>query len=163
MRDFHFTHISPVPPTPPDLAPPAKPLSRIPGVQQRSGGMAHRLRKDTGPSGNHGQPGGVIQERNLWDVAIFTICINLIKFLITSSGFYGTIKRVVSLYCCKISTTCIQRDHLTLGRSKPPVLFVGKFYGENIMHPYDHILFVNTIKCGICSGNMKAIYFPATP
>ena len=113
--------------------------------------------------GNHGQPGGVMQVRNLWDVAIFTIWINLIKFLITISGFYRTIKRVVSLYCCKISTTCIQRDHLTLDRSKPPVLFVGKFYRENIMHPDNQILFVNTIKCGICSGNMKAIYFPATP
>jgi len=49
------------------------------------------------------------------------------------------------------------------GWLKPPVLFVGKFYGENIMHLDDHHLFVDTIKRGICPGNMKAIYFPATP
>jgi len=29
------------------------------GVQQRSGEIPHRLRKDTGPSGNPGQPPGV--------------------------------------------------------------------------------------------------------
>jgi hypothetical protein len=56
-------------------------------------GIAHRLRSGhrflREPRANR----RVMQVRNLWDIAIFTICITLIKFLITSSGFYGTIKK----------------------------------------------------------------------